>query len=92
MEENTRDENLKSVIDDVVSKIRIQSMTLGAQAMCQTIVQKIYTFESSYGKKTTNDYKRLIKDIKNFCEIGLSRKNNLDTTEESIDRSETEQN
>lgn len=89
-EQKTSDE-LKEVIGDTLKKVRTQSMLLGAQAICQTILNKVYAFESSHGKKTTNDYKRCLKDIKNFCEVGLSRKVNTDGTTEQIE-SETVQN
>jgi hypothetical protein len=39
-----------------------------------------------------NDYKRLIKDIKNFCAIGVSRNINADGETETIEESETVQN
>lgn len=85
---------LKAAIEKQLSQIRTQSMLLGAQSLCQIIVQKIYAFESTPGKKSANDYKRLIKDIKKFVETGLSRKVNLDGTTEEIvkDESETTQN
>lgn len=84
-------DELKGAIEDTLSKIRTQSMLLGAQAACQIIADKIYTFESSYGKKSANDYKRLIKDIKSFCNTGLSRKVNADGTTEPVE-AETVQN
>ena len=85
----TTDE-LKGAIEETLSKIRTQSMLLGAQAICQTILNKIYAFESSNHRKSANDYKRLIKDIKKFCETGLSRKVNLDGTTEPAEQAESE--
>ena len=81
---------LKTAIEETLSKIRTQSMLLGAQSMCRVILDKIYAFESSSGRKSANDYKRCIKDIKRFCEIGLSRKVNTDGEAEPIE--ETIQN
>jgi hypothetical protein len=37
------------------------------------------------GKRTMNDYKRFIKDLKNFCDTGLSRKVNADGETEPIE-------
>lgn len=88
-EPETTDE-LKGAIGETLSKIRTQSMLLGAQAICKTIADKIYIFESSQGKKSANDYKRLIKDVKKFCEVGLSRKVNLDGTTEPIEKTDSE--
>lgn len=85
----TKDE-LKDAIEETLSKLRRQSMLLGAQAICQTILDKIIAFERKPGSKSNNDHKRLIKDIRNFCEVGLSRKVNTDGETEPIE--ETAQN
>lgn len=89
-EEIVQNDELKAAIEKTMDNIRTQSMLLGAQAMCQTILGKIYTFESSNGKKSTNDYKRCIKDVKKFCEVGLSRKVNADGTTEEVEQEESE--
>lgn len=86
----TKDE-LKDAIEETLSKIRRQSMLLGSQVMLQTILDKIVAFERKPGSKSNNDHKRLIKDIKKFCETGLSRKVNADGETEQIE-SETTQN
>lgn len=85
----TNDE-LKGAIETTLSKIRRQSMLLGAQVMLQTVLDKITAFERKPGSKSNNDHKRLIKDIKAFCEVGLSRKVNTDGETEPIE--ETVQN
>lgn len=89
-EEAVQKDELKDAIEKTMDKIRTQSMLLGAQAMCTTILGKIYAFESSDNKKSTNDYKRCIKDIKKFCETGLSRKVNADGTTEPIEQNDVE--
>ena len=73
-------DELKDAVKDIMNKNRTQALLLGAQAACSTILQKITTFEHKNGKITMNDYKRLVKDIKEFCSIGVSRKVNLDGT------------
>lgn len=83
-------DELREAIEETMSNIRMQSMLLGAQAICKTILDKIYAFESSKGSKSANDYKRCLKDLKNFCNVGLSRKVNFDGTTEPIE--ETTQN
>lgn len=84
------DDTLKKAIEDNMEKLRRQSMLLGAQAMCQVILQKIYTYQAKPGKKTYRDGERLIKDIKTFCETGISRKVNEDGTT-SVKEEETEE-
>ena len=86
MEENKiieqENEKFKGAIKDAVSKIQADGMLLGAQAVCKTILSKIYDFESSNMKKSANDYKRCLKDLKNFCHTGLSK--NVDNNEETV--------
>lgn len=89
-EETLNNDELKGAIEETLSKIRRQSMLLGAQVMCQTILDKITKFENTPGSKSNNDHKRLIKDIKKFCEIGVSRKVNTDGETEPVE--ETTQN
>lgn len=81
-------DELKEAVEETLSKLRRQSMLLGAQAICQTILDKITVFERKPGSKSNNDHKRLIKDIKHFCEVGLSRKVNKDGETEPIETSE----
>lgn len=88
-EPKTNDE-LKGAIEETLSKIRRQSMLLGAQVMLQAVLDKITAFERKPGSKSNNDHKRLIKDIKQFCETGLSRKVNPDGETEPVE--ETVQN
>lgn len=83
-------DELKDAIEETLSKLRRQSLLLGAQAICQTILDKIIAFERKPGSKSNNDHKRLIKDIKNFVEVGLSRKVNTDGETEPAE--ETTQN
>lgn len=81
-------DELKDAIEETLSKIRRQSMLIGAQAVCQTVLDKIAIFERKPGSKSNNDHKRLIKDIKNFCEVGLSRKVNADGETEPVETAE----
>lgn len=86
--EEAKDE-LKVALEDQFKKIQTQSMLLGAQAMCSTILQKITIFENQPGKRTLNDHRRLVKDLKKFAETGLSRKVNLDGTTSPIEDDNT---
>ena len=85
------DDQLKETIQDQLKKIQTQNLLLGAQTICRVILDKIYAFESSNSKKSANDYKRCLKDLKQFCEVGISRRVNPDGTTEKITE-ETTQN
>ena len=80
-----KDDALTTAIEEQLSKIRRQSMMLGFQVAAKTVLDKIVAFEASGGKKSANDYKRLIKDIKKFVEVGMSRKVTLDGETEPAD-------
>jgi hypothetical protein len=83
-------DELKEAIESTMAKLRRQSMLLGFQVACQTVLDKITAFERKPGSKSNNDHKRLIKEIKQFVETGLSRKVNTDGETESIEKTETE--
>lgn len=85
------DEEFKEAIQAQVRKIHNQGMIVGFQTACHTMLDKIYAFERKPGSKSTNDYKRLMKDIKKFCETGVSRKMN-ENGEVETNESETVQN
>lgn len=90
-------DDLKSAISQTLEKIRTQNLLLGAQSMCSVILQKIIEFETKPGKRTLNDHRRLVADIKKFCQTGISRKVNLDgttseKTEEEIVSTESTEN
>ena len=83
VEMNINEDELREVIDEQFSKVHNKAMILGFRVSCKSILEKIVAFEKSPSKKSNNDHKRLIKDIKNFCEVSLSRKINIDTETES---------
>lgn len=83
-------DELKSAIENQLSKIRRQSMLLGFQVAAQSVLDEIVAFERAPGNKSNNDHKRLIKALKKFCEQGLSRKVNIDGETEPVE--ETVQN
>ena len=71
-------DELKEAIEKQLEKIRRQNMLLGFQVACNAVVEKIEVFNHAQGKKSNNDYKRLVKDIQKFAQTGLSRKVNTD--------------
>lgn len=78
------DAPLKEAIEEQLKKIRRQNMLIGFQTACRVALEKIIVAESKPGKRTMNDYKRLLKDLKQFCETGLSRTINADGETESV--------
>lgn len=88
-EEDNTEDKLREVFSAQFKKLQTQSMLLGAQTMCKVVLDKIVVAESKPGKRTMNDYKRLIKDIRKFCEVGVSRKVNADGETEPVKEEST---
>ena len=84
-EQENAEDPLKEAIEEQLKKIQRQNMLIGAQTMCTVVLEKIVTAMNKPGKRTMNDYKRLVKDIENFCRVGLSRKVNADGETESVE-------
>lgn len=82
-------EELKDAVSKTLEKIRTQALLLGAQSMCSVILSKIMEFETKPGKRTLNDHRRLVADIKKFCQTGVSRKVNPDGTTSEKTEEET---
>ena len=82
-DQNNEEDPLKEVINEQLRKMQRQNLLLGAQTICHTVLEKILKVEMQPGKRTMNDYRRLIKDLKKFCQTGISRKVNADGETES---------
>ena len=89
-DQHSTDDMLKEAIESQMKKIARQNMLIGAQTMCSVVLEKIVTAMNKPGKRTMNDYKRIIKDIQKFCETGLSRKVNADGETEPIEENTSE--
>ena len=89
LEESAQPENkddvFKEAIDAQLRKIQRQNILIGAQTMCTVILEKITTAMNKPGKRTLADYKRLTKDIEQFCRTGISRKINADGEVELVE-------
>lgn len=88
-EQSIEEDPLKEAINEQLKKIQRQNLLLGAQTICHTVLEKILKAENQPGKRTMNDYRRLIKDLKKFCETGISRKVNTDGETEPIEEEST---
>lgn len=82
-------DTLKEAIEERFKQLQTQSMLLGCQTMCQVILDKIAVWEKQPGKRTLNDHRRLIKDLRQFCQTGVSRKVNPDGTTSLIEDDNT---
>ena len=89
LDQSNEEDPLKEAINEQLKKIQRQNLLLGAQTICHTVLEKILKAEMQPGKRTMADYRRLVKDLKKFCETGLSRKVNTDGETEPIEEEST---
>ena len=87
-ENDLKFEEVKAKAEEKFSKFQSDMMILGVRIASRTINNMITEFKQTPGKKSTNDYKRLIKKIEEFCTRSLSKD---EPSEESSDE-ETVQN
>ena len=89
LDQSNEEDPLKEAINEQLKKIQRQNLLLGAQTICHTVLEKILKAEMQPGKRTMADYRRLIKDLKKFCQTGISRKVNTDGETEPIEEEST---
>lgn len=82
-------DDLEIAIEEQMKKIQMQNLLLGAQSACSVVMNKIIAFEEQPGKRSLNDHRRLVKDIKAFCETALSKKVNQDGTISPVEEDNT---
>lgn len=70
-EENKVTDELKQDVQEVMEKLRTQSMLLGGRAMAINIAQMIDMGLNKPGKRTMNDMRRIVKSIRDFCQIAI---------------------
>ena len=59
-------------MDETFSTADTETMILGFQVCCKTVLDKIIATKKKPGKRSLNDYKRLIKELEEFCFTGLA--------------------
>jgi hypothetical protein len=64
---------LEEAMKEQFEKVRMAGLLAGSKGICGVIVQYIHQFSSSPGKRTLNDYRRLVKKINDFCSVALNK-------------------
>ena len=64
---------LEEAMKKQFEKVRMAGLLAGAKGICGVVVQYINQFNSSPGKRTLNDYRRLVKKINEFCSVSLGK-------------------
>jgi hypothetical protein len=65
---------LEEAMKKQFEKVRMAGLLAGSKGICGVIVQYINQFNNLPGKRTLNDYRRLVKKINDFCSVSLSKK------------------
>lgn len=66
-------DEIREAATNMVRKVRQAALLAGSKAICGVVLQYINEFQQLPGKKSANDYKRLIKKINEFCSKSLGR-------------------
>ena len=82
-------EELKKAVEEQFIKIRMAGLLNGSKAICGVILQYIEEFQKQAGKKSANDYKRLIKKITKFCAVSLGK--DIDENGNIIDKQKNDE-
>lgn len=64
-------DELKNDVQEVMEKLRTQSMLLGGRSMALMIAKMIDQDMTKPGKRTHNDLKRIIKEVRQFCQVAI---------------------
>lgn len=87
-EEDLKLDEVKAKAEEKFSKFQSDMMILGVRIASKSINNMIAEFKKTPGKKSANDYKRLIKKIEDFCNRSLSK----DEPNDEASTEETAQN
>ena len=84
-EQLNADDEFQTALEETMKKqfekVRMAGLLAGAKGICGVVVQYIHQFNSSPGKRTLNDYRRLVKKINEFCSVSLNKKVDEETGE-----------
>lgn len=70
-ENKMSNDELKDTIKEMMEKLRTQSMLLGGRSMTVVIANMIDAEMNKPGKRTNNDMKRIIKQVRQFCQTAI---------------------
>lgn len=72
-ESDLKFDEVKAKAEEKFSKFQSDMMILGVRIASKSINNMIAEFKQTPGKKSANDYKRLVKKIEDFCNRSLSK-------------------
>lgn len=70
-ENKMSNDELKSAINETLEKVRTHAMLTGARSMTVVIANMIDAEMNKPGKRTNNDLKRVIKQVRQFCQTAI---------------------
>ena len=83
---------LEETMKKQFEKVRMAGLLAGAKGIGGVVLQYINQFNHLPGKRTLNDYRRLVKKINDFCSVSLSKTIDEETGEiVDVEQEETEE-
>ena len=70
-ENKMSNDELKDAINETLEKVRTHAMLTGARSMTVVIANMIDAEMNKPGKRTNNDMKRIIKQVRQFCQTAI---------------------
>lgn len=64
-------DEIKQLANDVIEKTRTQAMLLGGRSMAVVIANMIDEAMYQPGKRTMNDMRRIVKKVRDFCQVAI---------------------
>lgn len=64
-------DEIKQLANDVIEKTRTQAMLLGGRSMAIVVANMIDEAMRQPGKRTMNDMRRIVKKVRDFCQVAI---------------------
>ena len=67
----TEDKKFQEHVEETFEKVQTQAMLVGARSMCFNIARMIDAELNKPGKRTMADMKRIVKEVRRFCQVAI---------------------
>lgn len=64
-------DEIKQLANDVIEKTRAHAMLLGGRSMAVVVANMIDEAMHQPGKRTMNDMRRIVKKVRDFCQVAI---------------------
>ena len=64
-------DEIKKLANDVIEQTRTHAMLLGGRSMAVVVANMIDEAMRQPGKRTMNDMRRIVKKVRDFCQVAI---------------------